>query len=90
MGAWGRHSSGPASGLVRLELCCVLTFWFFWVKPKERRELLNTQLAKEIPVLSCAASGEAALSQSFYLKVLVKSKAHDILEISIRLLPYYQ
>ena len=38
MGAWGRHSSGPASGLVRLELCCVLTFWFFWVKPKERSE----------------------------------------------------
>jgi hypothetical protein len=50
---------------VRLELCCVLTFWFFWVKPKERRELLNAQLAKEIPVLSCAASPEAALSQLF-------------------------
>jgi len=38
IGAVGGFASEPAFGLVRLELWQILTFWFFWVKPKERRK----------------------------------------------------
>ena len=30
VGAEGGHSSGPASGLVRWELCCVKAFWLLF------------------------------------------------------------
>ena len=38
IGAVGGFASEPAFGLVRWELWQILTFWFFWVKPKERRK----------------------------------------------------
>jgi hypothetical protein len=37
-GAVGGFASEPAFGLVRWELWQILTFWFFWVKPKERKK----------------------------------------------------
>jgi hypothetical protein len=37
-GAVGGFASKPAFGLVRWELWQILTFWFFWVKPKERKK----------------------------------------------------
>ncbi|MDP2041893.1 hypothetical protein, partial [Algoriphagus sp.] len=33
--------SEPAFGHVRWELWQILTFWFFWVKPKERRKKIT-------------------------------------------------
>jgi hypothetical protein len=45
----GGFASEPAFGLVRLELWQILTFWFFWVKPKERRKRkTSTSLGAEI------------------------------------------
>jgi len=36
IGAVGGFASEQAFGLVRWELGQILTFWFFWVKPKEQ------------------------------------------------------
>jgi hypothetical protein len=33
-GRVGRHSRGPASGFVRLELCCVKGFWLLFAPQK--------------------------------------------------------
>ena len=38
IGAVAGFASGPAFGHVRRELWQILTFWFFWVKPKEREK----------------------------------------------------
>jgi hypothetical protein len=38
IGVVAGFASGPAFGRVRLELWQILTFWFFWVKPKEQEK----------------------------------------------------
>ncbi len=52
IGAAGGFASEPASGLVWWELWQILTFSFFWVKPKEQREkLAETNISQNIASL---------------------------------------
>jgi hypothetical protein len=65
-GAVGRRKSGPASGLVRLKLFCVLIFSFFFIKacPEQRsvsgekghkrkeRGMLSTTIAMLLDLIS--------------------------------------
>jgi hypothetical protein len=45
----GGFASEPAFGLVRWKLWQILSFWFFWVKPKERKKRkAYPKLKKEI------------------------------------------